>query len=122
MFYDRRKAERVKVNLDASWEGAFARHDGSVADISLTGCFMLTPDCVKPNELVRIEIELPTGERLCLWGEIIYQISEMGFGVRFTHVQEGEQKMLAGMINSLLAKKPVAVPVPAQSVPASARR
>ncbi|MDT7604893.1 MAG: hypothetical protein QOF61_2890 [Acidobacteriota bacterium] len=83
---------------------------------------MLTPDCVKPNELVRIEIELPTGERLCLWGEIIYQISEMGFGVRFTHVQEGEQKMLAGMINSLLAKKPVAVPVPAQSVPASARR
>lgn len=123
MFYDRRKAERVQVNLEASWEGVFARHDGLVADISMTGCFILTDDCVKQNELVRVEILMPAGERMSLWGEIVYKIAEMGFGVRFTHLSGNEQKALAGVISRAREKKHAAVPERAQEgVLASARR
>jgi hypothetical protein len=123
MLYDRRKAERVQVNLEASWEGVFARHDGLVTDISLTGCFILTPDSVKTNELVRVEIQLNAGERLCLWGEVVYQMSEMGFGVRFTHLSEEEQTALTSVIRRVSEKKQTAAPERApKSNLASARR
>jgi hypothetical protein len=123
VFYDRRKAERVQVNLEASWEGVFARQDGLVADISMTGCFILTDDCVKQNELVRVEILMSADGRMSLWGEIVYKIAEMGFGVRFTHLSESEQKALAGVISRAREKKSVAaVPERIQGVLASARR
>jgi hypothetical protein len=121
VLYDRRKAERVQVNLEASWEGVFARHDGLVADISMTGCFILTDDRVKPNELVRVEILLHAGERMSLWGEIVYQIAEMGFGVRFTHLSDEEQRALAGVMRRAREKR-TTVPERAQDVLASAHR
>ncbi len=91
---ERRIAERIKVNLQVRWEGVVAQHEGSVVDLSSTGCFILTDDRVKPNELIRMEIELFKDNWVHLWGEVIYQISEMGFALHFTGTDDEGQRAL----------------------------
>ena len=94
MAADRRQSERVYVRLNARWEGVLARCEGNIVDLSSTGCFVLTADLVKPKELIRVEIQLPTEGWLYLWGEVVYRIEEMGFALRFTGVSDMEQGML----------------------------
>ena len=91
---ERRQAERVYVRLDARWEGVLAQCEGHIVDLSTTGCFVLTSDRVKPKELIRVEIQLPTEGWLYLWGEVVYRIEDMGFALRFTGVSTMEQAML----------------------------
>ena len=98
---ERRQAERVKVTLDAHWEGVMAQCSGTVVDLSVTGCFILTPDQVRPKELIRVELLSPTGGRLYLWGEVVYQVHEMGFALRFTGTTEKEETMLNLLIDYL---------------------
>ena len=99
---DRRGAMRVRLNLAARWEGALAQCEGDVVDLSATGCFVLTPDLlVRPDELLRIEIKLPEDDLwLNLWGEIVYQVPEMGFGIRFTYCSGEEEVALAHLIKA----------------------
>ena len=94
MAADRRQSERVYVRLNARWEGVLAQCEGHIVDLSATGCFVLTSDRVKPKELIRVEIQLPTEGWLYLWGEVVYRIEEMGFALRFTGVSDMEQAML----------------------------
>jgi len=87
---ERRKDERVKANLDAGWEGILGRFEGQVGDISRSGCFVLSSDQVQPGELIRLEIKLPGEGEIYLWAEVMYQITEIGFALRFTSTDEGD--------------------------------
>lgn len=98
---DRREARRFQVKLNARWEGVLAQRTGTIVDISSTGCFLLTSDEVTPKELIRIEIQLPTERWIYLWAEVVYQISEMGFALRFTGSTETEQAMLNLLLDNL---------------------
>jgi hypothetical protein len=93
-FRERRTSERVRADLEAHWEGVLARRDGMVTDISSNGCFILTADEVQPGELIRLEICLPTGRWIFLWGEVVYKTDEMGFALRFNGGDETELQML----------------------------
>ena len=90
MSRNQRTAERVQVNLRARWDANFDRREGSVSDISTGGCFVLTAGEVTPMELIELEIELPTGRWLRLWGQVMYYAEEIGFGLRFTGVGDAE--------------------------------
>ena len=98
---DRREAERFQVKLNARWEGVLAQRTGTVVDISSTGCFLLTRDDVTPKELIRVEIQLPTERWIYLWAEVVYQLSEIGFALRFTGSTETEQAMLNLLLDML---------------------
>lgn len=98
---DRREARRFQVKLNARWEGVLAQRTGTIVDISSTGCFLLTSDDVTPKELIRIEIQMPTERWIYLWAEVVYQISEMGFALRFTGSTETEQTMLNLLLDNL---------------------
>ena len=98
---ERRQAERFQTDLPARWEGVLAASRGSVVDISTTGCFVLTSDDVRPGELIGLEIRTPTGRVIYLWGEVVYQVAEMGFALRFTGGGETERKMLAACLDYL---------------------
>lgn len=98
---ERREAERYQVKLNARWEGVLAQRAGTIVDISSTGCFLLTRDEVAPKELIRIEIQLPTERWICLWAEVVYKISEMGFALRFTGSTDTEQTMLNLLLDML---------------------
>jgi PilZ domain len=95
---ERRKKERVQVNLDARWEGALTILTGHIVDLSMTGCFILTDDKVTVGELIRLEIQQPQQEPLYLWAEVVYQMSEIGFGVRFTGGDEAEMERLDWLV------------------------
>ena len=101
MTEERRESERVRAALPARWEGVLAGSDGSVADLSQTGCFVVTGAEVRPHELIRLEIETESGRRLYLWGEVVYRIDEIGFALRFTDTGRAEQQTLASLIASV---------------------
>lgn len=101
MARERRKSERFRGNLAARWEGILASQRGTLVDISETGCFILTPDDVQQQELVRLEIEAPTGRAIYLWGEVVYKMPEMGFAVRFTGADPTEAEMLRLLLDYL---------------------
>ena len=96
---DRRRADRVETSLEAQWEGVLTRLAGTIVDLSATGCFILTADQVKPNELIRLDITLP-GTNVSLWGEVVYKIPEIGFGVRFTGADAAEEAIIQDYVNA----------------------
>lgn len=105
MTNERRKADRFQANLDAHWEGVLTRREGKLVDLSATGCFLLTSDEVKTGELIRLEIRTPEGAWVYLWGEVVYQISEMGFAVHFTGTSDAEQASLTELLDYVSAQQ-----------------
>ncbi|MDQ3755197.1 MAG: PilZ domain-containing protein [Acidobacteriota bacterium] len=104
---ERRQTKRSKISLDASWEGILGRFEGSIADISRDGCFLLTSDRVQPGELIRLEIKLPGAGELYLWAEVVYQVREIGFALRFTSTETGEGDTLERLLNYMSRKEAV---------------
>ena len=101
---ERRRAERLSLNLPARWEAANAREGGTVSDISVTGCFMLTGGGAAPGEAVRVALELPRGRTIELRGEIIYHTEEIGFAVRFTSEDAGRSQLVS-ILNLIISKR-----------------
>jgi len=97
---ERRRAERIKVNFRARWQGVLASRKGDITDLSLTGCFILTPDLVSPGETIKLEITLPGTGSIRLEGEVVYKIEEMGFAIRFIRATEQNYKQLAWLIHA----------------------
>ena len=95
MRYDRRKAQRVKVNLPARWEGESDRRPATVTSISFKGCFLLSAGSVQPKELIRLEIDLPGEESLYAWAEVVDQAEDIGFAVQFTLVEQDQARLAA---------------------------
>src|SRR5436853_2881285 len=97
---ERRKKSRIKINLQVSWEGAGAQLRGSIVDLSTSGCFILSDDQVRVGELIRITIHTVQYGHLYIWGEVVYQISEMGFAARFTGADEADINHLTLIVKS----------------------
>ena len=102
MTKERRKARRVKVDLRVYWEGSLTQLEGTIVDLSITGCFILSDDRVRLGELIRVEIQPPKQGSLYIWGEVVYQIHEMGFAVRFTGADDADLKRLSWLVKAEL--------------------
>lgn len=85
---ERRSSERKKVLLEARWTSMSRRHEARVDDVSLGGCFVNTYGHVELNELVDLEILLPSGEWLSLQGTAASYHVGVGFGMSFTSLSE----------------------------------
>jgi hypothetical protein len=92
---ERRRHERLSVYLRVKWEGLLGRYEGMLSDISAGGCFILTDEKVLVRELLRLEIQLHTGEWVRVWGEVSNSFPPVGFGVMYTEVddEDGEQRL-----------------------------
>lgn len=88
---ERRQHERVQIYLRVRWEGLFGCHEGTLSDISAGGCFILTEKQAALRELIRLEVELHDGEWVKVWGEVTNQFPEVGFGVRYTEVEDEDE-------------------------------
>jgi hypothetical protein len=89
---ERRRAERHKVNFQARWEGRRASRDATVTDISVFGCFVLTEDLVERGETVRLDLRLPRGGQITLWGTVVYRAEEIGFALDFERFRDDEDR------------------------------
>src|SRR5436190_19391564 len=99
-FSERRRAERFRVNVDARWESASCQRQGTISDISTSGCFVLTAPEITVNEPVKVGIQFPSGKGVTLSGEAVYSVEEIGFALRFTDLGEREQQFLRRLIDS----------------------
>lgn len=95
---ERRRDERIALPLEARCEMLSGKHAARLADLSFGGCFVESLAQVTVGEVVRFEIQLPTGRWLPLRGEVIYHQPHLGFGVRFVNLPELEREMLAQII------------------------
>lgn len=98
---ERRRASRYKVNFRARWEGPRASREATVTDLSTCGCFVLTEDLVRKGETVRLELSLPRGGRITLWGRVVYSAEEIGFALDFERFRdEGDRRRLEWLVRA----------------------
>jgi hypothetical protein len=95
---ERRTDERVTANLAARWDGTSGMHEARIEDISLGGCFVNTTGRVQFNEVISLDIRLPSGEWLPLRGEVASQQPGIGFGLLFTFLTQDEEEALRELI------------------------
>ena len=99
---ERRKADRLRTNINVRWETLTTQKRNTVYDLSSSRCFILTDDEIMPHELIRMELSLPD-DWLTLWGHVVYTISEMGFAVRFVFGSGADQESINQIIRNLVA-------------------
>lgn len=85
---ERRRHERLTVYLKVRWEGLLGSYEGMLSDISAGGCFILADEQVTLRELLRLDIQLHTGEWMKVWGEVSNCFPPVGFGVMYTEVDD----------------------------------
>ena len=88
------------------WEGALAKDNGVISDLSRNGCFVLTGGKVKLDELVWLEITLPGQEPVRFWAEVVDAASEIGFAVRFSPDYGEDHPRLAEFVESVFQSPP----------------
>lgn len=74
-------------------------HGARLEDISMGGCFVNTNGRVEVDEVVSLEIRLPSGEWLGLRGEVTSYQPGIGFGLLFSFLTEDEEDALRELIS-----------------------
>ena len=99
MSIEHRRTPRTSLILDVQWVTNGTVEPGTISDISLTGCFILAGGAARLNEPVWIHIKMPYGEQAGLFGEVIYQLPEIGFAVQFVKFGDEETRFISYLIN-----------------------
>jgi len=95
---ERRSNQRKRLLLEAKWESMSHAHEARVDDVSLGGCFVNTFGRVEPNEVVNLQMALPSGEWLSLSGYVASYQPGVGFGMRFDSLSEEQSTTLEELI------------------------
>lgn len=95
---ERRRAERVRVNLDVIYADQLRQHRGTISDISVTGCFMLASGVATVDEPITVTIELPSHKTIRLPGEVVYNTPEIGFAMRFVELPTNGLKFVEKLV------------------------
>jgi hypothetical protein len=101
MEHERRSAPRARVKLPARWEGVLSREQGTVTDISRSGCFVLTAGKVEVKELVWLEISLNDQQTVNFWAEVVDAASDIGFALKFNSSSHEDEEALAQYLESV---------------------
>lgn len=104
---ERRAAPRVRVNLQASWQGVLTRQKATVTDLSRNGCFVLSGGKVEVKELISLQIELPHRRSVHFWAEVVDEASEIGFAVKFNSSDDEDRARLELYIEEMFNSAPV---------------
>ena len=100
MVEDRREEERKSITLEVRWEGGSGIHSARISDLSLGGCYLDTLGGAEVDEVIAVEIKLPSGEWLPLRGTVAFAHPGLGFSVCFTFLTDEEQYKLTQVINA----------------------
>ena len=98
---ERRSAPRARVKLPARWEGVLSRENGTVTDLSRSGCFVLTGGKVEVKELVWLEIQLTDKQKVNFWAEVVNEEPEIGFALKFNSSSPEDEATLAEFLDKI---------------------
>ena len=99
MINDIRRNKRLPLLLEVRLESLSGNRTARTGDISLGGCYIESLSAVSSGERISFEIQLPSKDWIRLHGEVAYQFSHMGFGVRFTELAEAERNLLTELLD-----------------------
>jgi hypothetical protein len=98
---ERRAIMRYAANIDIEWESLVGRKTGTISDLSVVGCFVLSSGEVEDGETVKIFFPLTDGRKIQLWGEVVNHVYEIGFAVRFIELTEAQKDFLEVFVDTL---------------------
>jgi len=114
---EQRRSERVRLPLELRWESLSGRHAARLYDLSSTGCYIEAPGQVQTGELVRFEVQSPTGRWLRLKGEVVHAQTHMGFALRFLDLSESQTCVIDELVEYARAVSVSTLPAPGHVVP-----
>ena len=89
----------VTVSFDVVWQGSSGKQDARMSEISMDGCFI---DSITQGrtlgELVEFKVHLPAGPWISLQGELVNEDYPIGFGLRFSGLNENDKRLLADVV------------------------
>ena len=97
---ERRRNERHKVVLEATWESLSKRHEARVDDVSVSGCFVNTYGQVTVGEEIELKILRSSGEWLELKGYVATYQQGVGFGLAFTDLNYAKKRALQDLMTT----------------------
>ena len=89
---ERRSNERKTVNLVVKWDSLSGSYEAKLEDISLSGCFINTTGLADLDEVMNLEVLLPSGEWLTLKGTVTTYQPGIGFGVVFSSLTDEQRQ------------------------------
>jgi hypothetical protein len=99
-YIQKRKYPRVRVPLEARWQGQSGKYEARVDEIGMGGCYIESLGQVTAGERIVFQVQTPDGRWLVLHGEIAYHHPAMGFGVRFLPLAPPTARRLAEIIRA----------------------
>ncbi len=97
---DRRENERIAVNIDIEWENAAGRKKGTLSDIGLGGCFVLSSGEILDGETVKLFLPLSDGMKAQFMCEVVNHVFEIGFAARFIQLSEAQWQFIENFVES----------------------
>lgn len=95
---ERRSMNRYPVEIAAEWQGSTGRQSGSISDVSLDGCFVLSSGDVNDGEHVRLYIPLADGMKVEFSGRVANHVFEIGFGLKFDQLSAAQRELLMQIV------------------------
>lgn len=91
---ERRGTNRHPVEVDVEWEGSGGRLPGSISDVSLDGCFVLSSGDVNDGEHIKIFVPLADGMKVEFGGWVANHVFEIGFAIKFDQLSVAQRDLL----------------------------
>lgn len=98
---ERRGTNRFPVQIDVEWQGSAGRAIGSMSDVSLDGCFVLSSGDVNDNEPVKLFVPLADGMNVEFSGRVANHVFEIGFGVKFDQLSAAQRDLLVKIVRGM---------------------
>jgi hypothetical protein len=95
---ERRGTNRFPVEIDVEWQGSRERSPGTISDVSLDGCFVLSSGDVDDGEAVRVFIPLADGMKVEFSGRVANHVYEIGFGIKFDQLSAAQRDLLVTIV------------------------
>ena len=89
---EKRSSERKTVNLVVKWDSLSGSYEAKLEDISLSGCFINTTGLANLDEVMNLEVLLPSGEWLPLTGTVTTYQPGIGFGILFSSLTDEQTR------------------------------
>ena len=95
---ERRGTKRFQIEVDAEWETSKGRYPGSLSDVNLDGCFVLSSGDVIDGENVKLYVQLADGITVEFNGHVANHVFEIGFGVKFGELSAVQRDILVKIV------------------------
>ena len=95
---ERRATNRYQIEVDVEWQASGDRSPGSISDVSLDGCFVLSSGDVQDGETIRLFVPLADGMKVEFSGRVANHVVEIGFGLKFDQLSAAQRDVLGRLV------------------------